>query len=71
MRKPTPTVSKEKGGHVTAGASVRRGKEILEEAFGKEGWDKQKEKMKAQKAWWQSLSQEERDKIIREESRAL
>jgi hypothetical protein len=68
---PIPDVSKEKGGHETARASVERGKQTLKEAFGEKGWEKQKEEMKAQKARWQSLSQEKRDKIIREETRAL
>lgn len=48
--------------HQTVRKFVERGREILKRAFGEEGWQKQSEAMKAQKAWWQSLSQEERDK---------
>lgn len=71
MKIPRPPNSRISGGHVTARKMVERGKRILERAFGKEGWDKQVKKMKDQKAGWQSLSHEERDKIIREETSAL
>ncbi len=40
--------------------AVKRGKDILEKAFGKEGWRERRRAMKAEMAWWRSLSPEEK-----------
>ncbi len=71
MKIPLPPISKEKGGHVTVREMVKRGRGILEEAFGKVGWWERVERMKAEKARWWSLSEEERDKQWDAETTAL
>jgi len=48
--------------HQTASDAVKRGRRILEDAFGREGWQKRAEAMKAQIEWWRSLSLDERHK---------
>lgn len=50
----------EHGGHRTAGNMVRRGRKILEQALGKEGWQEHIEAMRTEAARWRSLSDEER-----------
>jgi hypothetical protein len=49
-----------KGDYPTVRASVRRGREILEKALGKDEWPKQVETMKAEAAWWKSLRNKEK-----------
>ncbi len=66
-----PAALKKKGDHSTVRGMVRRGRDILTAAFGEKGWRERVEKMKAEKAWWQSLGQEERNKIIEEATLAL
>jgi len=61
MGVPLPPDFEIKGEHQTVRKMVERGQLILEEAFGREGWRERTETMKAQKAWWRSLSIEERD----------
>ncbi len=63
----TPTRQKEKGDHETVRKMVERGRQILHLTFGEQGWLERVEKMKAEKSWWQSLSQEERKKRLEEE----
>jgi hypothetical protein len=60
-----------KGEHVTVRKMVARGRRILEEAFGEEGWRKRAEVMKAEQAWWRSLSREEQQKETEVEMTAL
>src|SRR5919112_1240888 len=59
-----------KGEHQTVRKMVDRGRRILQEAFGKEGWQKRIKVMKAEKAWWKSLSTEEQRKEFEIESTA-
>src|SRR5215218_5612233 len=40
---------------------VARGRDILERAFGKEGWQRRAGAMRVEQARWRSLSAEERD----------
>jgi hypothetical protein len=69
---PPPPNIEEKGEHETVRKMVEdRGRPILEDAFGKEGWQKRVEVMKAEKARWWSLSPEERHKEQDIEMRAL
>jgi hypothetical protein len=49
-----------KGDYPTVRASVKRGREILEKALGTDEWSKQVETMKAEAAWWKSLSNKEK-----------
>ena len=49
-----------KGDYPTVRMSVNRGREILEKALGTDGWSKQVETMKADVAWWNSLSDKEK-----------
>jgi hypothetical protein len=59
--KKAPTLHDEiKGGHKTASNMVKRGRKILEQALGKEGWRKQAEAMRAVNARWDSMSKEAR-----------
>jgi hypothetical protein len=37
---------------------VNKGRSLLEEALGKDGWRERKKAMKAEMKWWQSLSKE-------------
>jgi hypothetical protein len=68
---------KEKGGHRTADKMVERGKGLLEDALGEDGWRKQVEAMKADREWFRGLSAEQqriysqldRDRISEEEAR--
>ena len=60
MKIPLPPDFEIKGEHQTVRKMVERGRHILEEAFSEEGWQKRIEVMKSEKAWWQSLSEEER-----------
>ena len=62
MKIPLPPDADIKGEHQTVRKMVERGRRILEKAFGEEGWRERAKAMKAQKAWWWSLSREERDK---------
>jgi hypothetical protein len=68
---PLPPDFEIKGEHQTVRKMVERGREILKKAFGEEGWPERVETMKAQKAWWRSLSEEERDKVMDTEISAL
>jgi hypothetical protein len=56
---PPPDVH-HKGDYPTVRASVKRGREILEKTLGRDGWSKRAETMKAQAAWWNSLSDKEK-----------
>jgi hypothetical protein len=49
-----------KGDYPTVRASVKRGREILEKALGRDEWSKQVETMKAEAARWNSLSDKEK-----------
>jgi len=49
-----------KGDYPTVRASVKRGRQILERALGKDEWSRQVETMKAEAAWWKSLSNKEK-----------
>jgi len=49
-----------KGDYPTVRASVKRGREILEKALGRDEWSKQAETMKAEAARWNSLSDKEK-----------
>ena len=71
LKIPLPPDSDIKGEHQTVRKMVERGRRILEEGFGEEGWRKRAETMKAQKAWWWSLSPEEREKEMDIEKTAL
>jgi hypothetical protein len=64
LRVPPPRDIEIKRDHQTVRAMVKRGRRILEEAFGKEGWRERAKTMRADKARWQSLSYEEQDKEI-------
>jgi hypothetical protein len=68
---PLPPDFEIKGEHQAVRKMVDRGRKILNSAFGEEGWRERVEKMKAEKSWWQSLSQEEREERIEAEYRAL
>ncbi len=61
---PRPEISKKKGGHVTVKAMVTRGRRILTAALGEEGWARRIEDMRADMAWWRTLSQDERYREI-------
>src|SRR5829696_898025 len=49
-----------KGDYPTVRASVKRGREILKKALGRDEWSKQAETMKAEAARWNSLSDKEK-----------
>jgi transposase len=49
----------QQSGHQTVRRAIERGRRILEAAFGKEGWQRQAQAMKTEKAQRQSLSEEE------------
>ncbi len=68
---PLPPDYEIKGEHQTVRKMVERGREILQEAFGEEGWRERVEAMKGQKAWWWSLSKKERDYETNVEMTAL
>ncbi len=57
--------------HQTVRKMVENGKLMLKEAFGEEGWRDRAKAMKAEKAWWQSLSSAEQQKEREAESIAL
>jgi hypothetical protein len=59
MKIPLPSNFEVKGDHQTVRKMVERGRNILERAFGEEGWRERAETMKAEKEWWRSLSREE------------
>ena len=71
MEIPLPPDFEIKGEHQTVRKMVERGQRILKEAFGREGWRERAETMKAQKAWWESLSGEEQYKEWEVEQTAL
>jgi hypothetical protein len=48
-----------------------RGRPILEEAFGEVGWRERAEAMKAERAWWRTLSEEDRSEETRLEMLAF
>jgi hypothetical protein len=60
MNVPLPASSEQQGGHVTVREMVKRGRRVLREAFGSEGWRKRVEDMKADQARWDSLTHAER-----------
>jgi hypothetical protein len=62
LKVPPPPNFEIKREHQTVRKMVERGRRIVEEAFGKEGWRERVEAMKSQKVWWSSLSDEEQDK---------
>ena len=68
---PLPPDFEVKGEHQTVRKMAARGRRILEQAFGEEGWRGRVEAMKAEKAWWQSLSEEEQYREWEVESTAL
>jgi hypothetical protein len=53
-------LERRKGEHQTVRKMVERGRRILEDAFGREGWQQRVQIMKAEKERWWSLSPEER-----------
>jgi hypothetical protein len=71
MQIPLPPDFEVKGEHQTVRKMVARGRRILKQAFGEEGWRERVETMKTEKAWWQSLSEEERYSEWEVESTAL
>lgn len=58
---PPPEDVGHKGDHPTVRKMVRRGRRILEQALGVEGWRRQAEAMRAEAERWNSLSEEERE----------
>ncbi len=71
MKLPDPPDLEIKGENQTVRKMVNRGREILEKAFGEEGWQERVESMKAEKASWRSLSKEEQDRETDVEMEAL
>jgi len=59
---PPPPDYEIKRDYQTVSDAVKRGRNILKRAFPTEGWQKRAEAMRAEKAWWRSLSPEERKK---------
>jgi hypothetical protein len=55
-----PREFKDKGEYQTVRKMISRGRNILEQAFGKNGWQAQVATLKEEIGWWQSLSPEER-----------
>jgi len=55
----SPDSQYQQSGHQTVRRAIERGRRILEAAFGKEGWQRQAQVMKTEKAQRQSLSEEE------------
>jgi hypothetical protein len=66
-----PERLKEKGDFQTVRKMVERGRRVLIKAFGEQGWQERVKKMKSEKAWWQTLSDEERDEVSDEQWHAL
>ena len=66
-----------KGGHRTVEKMVERGKKLLKDALGEDGWQKQIEAMKADREWFNSLDETQqgiylrldRDRMTEEEAR--
>jgi hypothetical protein len=56
---PRPSNADYKGDYPTVRKAVQRGRKILERAFGKEGWPRQAEAMRADATRWKSLSSKE------------
>jgi len=71
MEIPLPPDFEIKGEHQAVRKMVERGRRILISAFGEKGWREHVAKMKAEKSWWQSLTQEERQERIEAEYHAL
>jgi hypothetical protein len=59
---PTPPNFEIKREHQTVRKMVENGRLVLEGAFGAEGWQDRAKAMKAEKAWWQSLSSTDKRK---------
>ena len=59
---PPPPDYEIKRDYQTVSDAVKRGRNILKRAFPTEGWQKRAEAMRAERAWWRSLSPEERKK---------
>jgi hypothetical protein len=57
---PMPASAREMGDYSKIHKMVLRGRDILERAWGKDGWRKEAEAMKAEAARWYSLTPEER-----------
>jgi hypothetical protein len=62
MEIPAPPDLEIKGEHQTVRKMVERGRNILERAFGEDGWQERVATMKAEKEWWKSLSRKEQEK---------
>jgi hypothetical protein len=58
---PPPEDAGHKGDHPTVRKMVRRGRRVLEQALGVEGWHTQAEAMRVEAERWNSLSEEERE----------
>jgi hypothetical protein len=65
---PLPADFPIKGDHPTVRKMVRRGKKILEDALGDEGWRAQAKAMKAEATRWQSLDALRRDAEVESET---
>ncbi len=57
-----------KGDHPTVRKMVRRGRRILEQALGVEGWRRQAEAMRIEACRWNALSEEEREAELEAEA---
>jgi hypothetical protein len=57
-----------KGDHPTVRKMVRRGRRLLEQALGAEGWRVQAEAMRVEAERWSSLSEEEREAVLEAEA---
>jgi hypothetical protein len=55
-----PQEFRDKGEYQTVRKMISRGRDILEQAFGRNGWQAQAATLKEEIRWWQSLSPEER-----------
>jgi hypothetical protein len=62
LKVPLPPDLEIKGEHQTVRKMVERGRNVLQKAFGEEGWRERLKTMKAEKKWWQSLSHEEQNR---------
>lgn len=60
-----------KGDHPTVRKMVRRGRRILEQALGVEGWRRQAEAMRIEAGRWSALSEEEREAELEVEALGL
>jgi hypothetical protein len=59
---PAPPDFEIKGEHQTVRKMVENGRSVLQKAFGVEGWQDRAETMRAERAWWQTLSSADKRK---------